>query len=148
MTQNIEKTVSIHAPPTVVWEALTKPDLMKQWMGEPEMALEIETDWRVGGPFLMKGFLHGHFENKGEVLQFEPNKALKYSHLSSISRLPDVPESYSFCEFRLEPDGENTSLTVIVSGFPTETIFKHLQFYWRVAPGLLKKFIESSAGAV
>ena len=33
-------------------------------------------------------------------------------------------------------------LTVALSGFPTEAILKHLDFYWRGALGLLKDHLE------
>src|SRR5205809_469592 len=74
MTNSIEKTVSISAPPSVVWEALTNPDLMKQWMADPEVGLDINTNWTIGSPILIKGFLHKTFENKGTILQFEVAK--------------------------------------------------------------------------
>jgi hypothetical protein len=35
-----------------------------------------------------------------------------------------------------------TRLTVTVSNFPTETIYKHLAFYWNVTPVILKRMIE------
>ena len=37
MIRVIENSVTIHAPPSEVWRALTDPDLMKQWMAEPVM---------------------------------------------------------------------------------------------------------------
>ena len=76
------------------------------------------------------------------VLAFEPPTVLRYSHLSSLSRLPDAPESYSVFEFRLAQRGGGTSLTVLLSGFPTESIRKHLEFYWRGTLGVLKRFVE------
>jgi hypothetical protein len=115
---------------------------MKQWMGEPEVKIEILTDWKVGEQIIVKGFHHAEFENRGTVLQFEPDSMLRYSHLSSLSKLPDKPENYSVVAFRLEPSEDRTSLTVVVSNFPTETIFKHLEFYWNVTIGIVKKFIE------
>lgn len=101
MTQRVERSVVIEAPPAAVWDALTNPDLMNQWIGEPEMNIEVSADWTPGGPIIIKGFHHTHFENRGTVLEFEPNVVLRYSHLSSISRLPDKPESYSVFGFRL-----------------------------------------------
>ena len=115
---------------------------MKQWMGEPEMKIEILTDWKVGGSIIIKGFHHTQFENKGTVLQFEPNLVLRYSHLSSLSRLPDNPENYSVIEFQLAPSEDQTLLTLVVNNLPIESIFKHFEFYWKVTIGIVKKFIE------
>src|SRR6266498_4554712 len=87
------KTISINAPISKVWDTLITPELMKKWMSETE--INIITDWNIGSPILIGGHLHGiKFENKGKVLQFEPEKILQYSHLSSLSRLPDKSENY------------------------------------------------------
>ncbi len=139
--QRFIRTVNIDAPASKVWEALTTPELMKKWMSESE--IDIFTDWIVGHPFIIRGRLHGiKFENTGTVLAFIKEKVLRYSHLSSISRLPDTPESYSVFEFVLTPIDHQTSLTITVSNFPTETIYKHLVFYWNVTPEILKRMIE------
>jgi uncharacterized protein YndB with AHSA1/START domain len=86
----IKNFATINAPPSQVWRALTDPDLMRLWMGEPEMRVEI-----------VKAHHHVDFENKGTVLHFEPNSILRYSHLSSLSRLPDKSENYTVIEFGL-----------------------------------------------
>jgi uncharacterized protein YndB with AHSA1/START domain len=142
---SFSKTVHINAPTAKVWDALTNPALMKKWMSETESETEIDivTDWEVGSPILIRGRLHRvKFENKGTVLQFEPEKVLQYSHLSSISRLPDKPENYALFEFRLASINNQTTLTVNVSNFPTKVIYKHLAFYWNAAPEVLKRLIE------
>ncbi|HYX92271.1 MAG TPA: SRPBCC domain-containing protein [Myxococcaceae bacterium] len=144
LTSAIARSVVINARAAAVWDALTNPELMRQWLGEPEMRIEVVTDWAEGSPILIRGFHHAKFENKGTVLRFEPLGSLRYSHLSSLSRLPDRPESYSVFDFRLKPLEEGTSLTVTVTGFPTESIFKHLDFYWRGTIVVLKRFVEKN----
>lgn len=135
-------TLRINSSPTDIWKALTHPEQMKQWMSEPEMHLEINTDWTVGKPIVISGFHHVRFENTGVVLLYEPFLSLSYSTLSSVSRLPDVPENYSVLTFQLIPIDNETDITITVRNFPTETIFKHLEFYWRTTLHLLKKFVE------
>jgi len=138
----LTKTITINAPVAKVWDALTNPDLMKKWMSESE--IEIIADWQVGKPFLIRGKLHGiKFENTGRVLQFEPGKLLEYSHLSSLSRLPDKPENYSVIAFSIAPTEDQTTLTLTASNFPTESIYKHVAFYWNVTPEILKRMLES-----
>ncbi|MBK7857749.1 MAG: SRPBCC domain-containing protein [Archangiaceae bacterium] len=131
MSQRIARSIVIAAPAQAVWQTLTRPELMRRWMGEPEMNIEVETDWAVGGPITVRGFHHTQFTDTGTVLLFEPCTALRYTHLSSVSRLPDVPESYTTLDFRLAEAGGGTTLSVTLTGFPTEVIFKHLDFYWR-----------------
>jgi uncharacterized protein YndB with AHSA1/START domain len=143
MTPFIVKTVNIKASPSIIWNTLTNIKLMKQWMGEPELELEIITDWKIGNPITIKGFHHVKFENKGTILQFEPNKILKYDYLSSISKLPDKSENHTVIEFRLVPSENQTLLTLTISNFPTESIFKHVDFYWNTTIGIIKKSIEN-----
>ncbi len=143
MDIKIENTLQINAHLSTVWAHLTQPDLMKQWMGEPEMNIEIITEGKIGNSILTKGFHHVNFENKGKVLQFEPFRILQYSHLSSISRLPDSIENYSITTFLLKPSQSQTLLTVKLENFPTETIFKHLDFYWKSTLGIIKKQVEA-----
>lgn len=89
----VNKTININAPTSKVWDTLTKPELMKKWLSETEIT--IITDWKVGNPIVIRGNLHGiNFENKGAVLQFEREQILQYTHLSSLSELPDEPENF------------------------------------------------------
>lgn len=138
----IEKTVHITAPPEEVWRALTEPERMKQWMGEPEMQLEIYTDWQVGSEIVIKGFHHVLFENKGYILHFEPSVKLAYSQLNSLSHLPDTPENYSILEFTLHPRDAGTVLTLRITNFPTLVIFKHLEFYWQTTLEIIKTEVQ------
>ena len=139
----VEHSVAIAATPADVWRALTEPALMRRWMGEPEMQIEIDTDWTVGGPFVVRGFHHVRFEGRGTLRTFEPERALEYTQLSSVSRLPNVPENHSVIGFTLAPQGDGTSLTLTLRDFPTHTIYKHLDFYWRTTLEILKQFVES-----
>lgn len=137
-----KKTITINAPTSQVWDTLTNPELIKKWMSETD--IDIITDWNVGSPIIIRGDLHGiYFENNGTVLQFEQQHILQYNHLSSLSALPDEPENYSIIEFRLSPTENQTTLTVTLSNFPTEEIYRHLAFYWNVTPEILKKQIEN-----
>lgn len=137
------KTITIHKPISKVWDALTVPALMKRWMSETE--LNITTDWEIGSPIIISGALYKKpFENKGTVLTFEPEQVLEYTHLSSLSRLPYVIENYCILNFNLKEIQGGIILTLFIRNFPTDTIYKHLAFYWNVALELLKKFVEDN----
>ncbi len=142
MNQRYGKTTFIEASPEAVWEALTDPERMAGWMGEPEMGLEIVTDWRIGGEIVIRGFHNGEFENRGDVVRFRPGRSLGYTHLSSVSGLPDEPENHTTIAFELIPSGEGTSLHLSVENFPTDSIYKHMAFYWNATLGVLKKMVE------
>lgn len=141
MWQPFTRTVSVNAPAIEVWRALTEPDLIKKWLLDEE--LEVLADWCVGGSVIIKGSMHWvYFETKGAVLQVEPGKLLRYQQLSSLSNLPDVEESYSIIEFKLEPLNNQTILIIGLSNFPTESIYRHLVFYWNATLDIIKTFVE------
>ena len=106
-------------------------------------AIHILTDWKVGAPMVIEGILHElHFRNKGTVLEFNTEKSLQYSHLSSLSELPDETQNYSVITFDLTPADHQTTLTLTLSNFPTETIYKHLELYWNATLQVLKELVE------
>ena len=140
-----DESILIAASVDAVWENLTSTRLAPQWMGDPEMAVELETEWDVGGPVVVRGFHHLPFENTGKVLVFERGQRLVYTHLSSLSRLPDEPASYTTLAFTLSPVTDGTSLGLVASGFPTEAVFRHLRFYWGGALACLKRQVEGQA---
>lgn len=148
MSYQIERTITINAPTSTVWDTLTQPSLMKQWMGGDDYRLNIQTNWQINGPVTITGFHHLPFENKGTVLQFDPGKIVSYTHLSSLSRLPDALENYVVITFQLATINDQTALTLTINNFPTETIYRHLDFYWRTTIVMLKKFIEAGAGSI
>lgn len=144
---SFEHSTTINAPIARVWDSLTDIEQMKAWMGEPEMALEIDTDWVIGSPIVVRGFLHAPFKCTGMVLAFEPTTCLAYTQLSSLSRLPDKPSSYTTLEFRMALVDDATSLKLRASGFPTASIFKHLEFYWGGTLEVLKRHVERRRAA-
>jgi hypothetical protein len=115
---------------------------MTQWMADPETKIEVHTNWKINEGFLIRGFHHLNFENKGIVLSYDKEKKLSYSHLSSLSRLPDKRENYSILEFVLTPVDKQTLLTLFITNFPTDAIRKHLEFYWRGTLVKIKKAVE------
>ena len=139
----LEKKILIHAPVPRVWTSLTDVATMKKWMGESEFDLEIITNWEVGSPFVIKGFHHVRFENRGIVLEYVPDHRVSYNFISSLSRLADKKENYTAVRLELDPQGETTSLSLTIYNFPTETIYQHLNFYWNTTLVLLKRMIES-----
>ncbi len=62
-------STTIHAPASNVWDAITKPELIKQYM----FGTDVITDWKVGHPIIYRGEWQGKpFEDKGKVLKVEP----------------------------------------------------------------------------
>lgn len=143
MESEINIQVEINAHSTFVWRALTDPVLMKQWMSDDDdFQLEIETNWKVGGKFITRGFHHVPFENTGNIVELIPFKKLVYTHLSSISILEDKAENHCVFEFNLQEQNDSTMLSLRIINFPTETIYKHLELYWRSTLTVIREFVE------
>jgi uncharacterized protein YndB with AHSA1/START domain len=141
---SLSKTINISAPVSKVWETLTNPILIKLWMEDSNTDIEIITDWVVGSSFIIRGNLHGfNLENTGKVLQFDPEKVLKYDYLSNLSNYPDKPENYSAIEFRLEQKENRTELTFTQTNFITEVDYNHAKLYWYATLERMRRVIES-----
>jgi uncharacterized protein YndB with AHSA1/START domain len=140
---SFRETVVIEASRIAVWEYLTRTERMREWLGDPTMSAEVETTWQVGSPIVIRGIHHKRFENAGVVLSFEPLRELSYTHLSSLSRLPETAGSYTTLTFTLEPVGHHTALTLVATHFPTMAIYKHLEFYWAGTLSVIKQGVET-----
>ncbi|MES2274793.1 MAG: SRPBCC domain-containing protein [Bacteroidota bacterium] len=137
----ISYSVIINSPAILIWKMLTDIELLKQWMLDDK--IDILTNWEVNSPIIIEGNLHGMaFKNKGTVLKYDPYHTLCYSHLSSLSLLPDRPENYTNIEFKLEEQGGETGLNFTANNFPTETIKQHIGFYWNATLVILKELSE------
>ena len=141
--QTIRKSIRLNASPDAVWQALIQPELMKNWMHDSE--IEIVTTWEVGSPIIInvqEVSYKAAFKNTGIVLQFLKEHVLEYSYLSSLSLLPDQPENYTITRFDLHKEEDHTLLELNLSNFPTESHYKHIDFYWTVTLEVLKRFVE------
>ena len=139
--QTYTKSIAIHATPEAVWDALTNVELMPNWMSEKE--IRITTSWKPGSNFLIEGELSGiPFQNTGMVLDYKPQRAVSYSHLSSLSGLANNVKNYTLLEFVLTTKDNHTNLEFTAWNFPSDSIYQHFAFYWNVALEMLKKFIE------
>lgn len=129
---------NIKASAAKVWEALTDPNIVKQYF----FGSDQETDWREGSPIFWKGEYEGQpFSDKGEVLQYEPVHRLSYSYLSSFSGLEDKPENYLVVTYELFEDNDGTRLEITQSNYDEEKA-EHCKKNWLMVIDGLKKIIE------
>ncbi len=130
---------TIDAPPSHVWRALVDPAAIKQYM----FGTTVVTDWRVGSEIVWKGEWQGtQYEDRGVILDAEPQRTLQYTHFSPLSGLPDVPESYHTVTIRLEPDRAGTRVTLTQDNNPSEQARDHSQQNWEMMLAELKKYVE------
>lgn len=133
-------TIWIDAPRTKVWEALTKPELIKQYL----FGTDVTTDWQVGSPVTYKGVWEGKaYEDKGKVLENEPYKLLVSTFWSSLSGVPDLPENYQTVRYELTSEGSGTQLTVTQGNNTTREAANHSEQNWRTVLEGIKKLLET-----
>ena len=137
--QIINKTLFINASPAKVWDALTNPELIKQWL----FGTNVISDWNEGSPIYFTGEWQGtEYKDKGTILQFEKEKVFQYNYWSGFSGLPDSIEYYSIITFTLEPTSKGTQLNLTQSNFPTETGYEHSDKNWDTVLEVMKTVIE------
>jgi uncharacterized protein YndB with AHSA1/START domain len=134
-----EASITIHAPASRVWEALTTPAIVKRWF----FGVDTETDWAEGSPIVHRGEYQGRpYEDRGTIVTFEPRRLLVHTHWSSVSGLPDNPEHYQTVSWALAERDGTTQLTVGEVNLPSEQAKTVSEQGWSMALGALKDLLE------
>ncbi len=132
-------TTTINAPPSKVWDALTQPELIKQYL----FGTNVTTDWRVGSSITYEGIWEGKaYKDKGKILQVEPGKLLVSTFWSALSGLPDVPENYQTVRYELSAENSKTKLTIMQDNNPTQADADHSAQNWNMVLDGMKKILE------
>ena len=85
-----KRSVTIHVDAAKVWDALTNPALIKQYL----FGTEASSDWKEGSKINYKGVWQGKsYEDKGVIKKCEPNRLLVSTYWSAFSDLPDSPRT-------------------------------------------------------
>jgi uncharacterized protein YndB with AHSA1/START domain len=134
-----QATIIINAPALKVWDALTKPELIKQYL----FGTTVITDWKVGSPIIYEGQWQGKpYQDKGTILKIEPGKLLVSTYWSSMVGLPDVPESYKTVRYELSSEGSGTRLTITQDNNPNQDEANHSSQNWKMVLEGIKKLLE------
>ena len=132
-------TILINAPVSKVWDALTKPELIKAYL----FGTDVTTDWKVGSPITYRGVWEGKpYEDKGKVLQVEPGKRIVSTFWSALSGDPDQPEYYKNVQYELSDQGGATQLTVTQDKNNSEEEAQHSSQNWQMVLEGIKKLLE------
>ena len=122
-TAQVDKVIAASA--AEIWTALTTPAALKQFF----FGADVVTDWAVGSPIRMKGEFKGKpYEDKGNIVSFEPLRQLSFSHWSAMSGKADTPANYHLVTFDLVPEGQATQVSLSqanLDGSVTEADIEH-----------------------
>ena len=132
-------STKISVPASRVWDALTNPEIIKQYF----FGTEAVSDWKEGSRLEFKGEWEGKkYVDKGEILKSEPEKLFQYTYLSSFSNLPDAPENYANITYELLEDEGETTLTIKQENVANEEARKHSEKSWEQVLKSLKDLLE------
>lgn len=132
--------LDIQAPPSRVWQALTDPSQIRQYLH----GTEASSDWKEGSPLEFRGEWKGTaYHDRGIIQKIVPGQLLRYTWLSSMSGLEDKPENYSVITYELRPEASGTELVLTQENIPTSEGKKASETNWLAVLQQMKKIIES-----
>ena len=115
-TDRIEKTITLRAPRSRVWRALTNADEFGTWFRAT-----------FEGPFVQNTMTRGRITHPGyehltvdlQVERIEPERLFSFRwHPNAVDPNVDYSsEPTTLVEFRLDDAGRDTTLTIVESGF-------------------------------
>ena len=134
----------IDAAPEQVWRALTDPGLIKQYM----FGSEVKTDWKPGSPITWQGEFEGRaYEDKGEIISFEPSRQLEVTHFSPLTGQEDRPENYHRVRYDLQPTNGGTSVRLTQDNSSSAEEAEHSAANWQMMLDGLKKVVEQRSSS-
>ena len=140
----MEKLISksstmINAPVNKVWDALTNPHLIKEYL----FGTKTTTDWKKGSPITYEGEWQGRsYKDKGLVVDIIPEKLLHTTYWSSMGGKEDRPENYNNVLYEVEERNGGTLVTISQDNIKDENELKHMNENWGIVLDNMKKLLE------
>ena len=133
--------VTVDATPQEAWSALTEPARIKEWM----VGTTVTTSWEVGSPITWEGEYDGHsYEDKGEVLEFDPPRRLSVTHYSPLMGQEDRPENYHTVSYEVDGVDGGTQITLEQDGNESQEQAEQFSQNWQSMLDALKTSVERS----
>lgn len=132
-------SIEIHADIEKVWDALTDPEQISQYL----YGTKTETTWEPGTPITFSGEYNGtSYMDKGEIKAFDEYRRLEYTYWSSMSGTEDTPENYALVTFELAVKNGATLLTVRQDNIKSESSKEHSESNWQQVIQKIKEMLE------
>jgi uncharacterized protein YndB with AHSA1/START domain len=135
----LKMSVSINAPKSKVWDALTNPVQIKKYL----FGTDTFSEWKQGRPIAFRGVWEGRpYEDKGTILAIEKEKILKYNYWSNFSGEEDKPSNYNNITFGLTEAKGRTLLSLTQDNIKTKEAQLHSENNWGLVLNKMKALLE------
>lgn len=137
-----QTSINIQAPVNKVWQALTDPKLIKQYL----FGTNAVSDWKEGSSITYSGEWEGKsYQDKGEIVKIIPEKLLHTTYLSSMSNKEDKPENYANVIYEIEPQDNSSQITITQDNIENEEQVDHMIQNWNMVLSGMKKLLENGS---
>lgn len=137
----VDKKIEIIAGKNKVWDVLTNPSIIKQYL----FGTEVISGWSAGSDIVFKGEYNGvKYRDKGKILVFDKEKTFSYSYWSSFSGLEDKEENYSVVTYNIDEKNGITVLYLSQENIATTQAAEHSDKNWGLVLDALKNIAEHS----
>jgi uncharacterized protein YndB with AHSA1/START domain len=104
---------------------------------------EVKTDWKPGSPITWQGEFEGRpYQDKGEIISFEPSQRLEVTHFSPLTGQEDRPENYHRVRYDLQPTNGGTTVRLTQDNSSSAEEAEHSASNWQMMLDGLKKVVE------
>lgn len=135
----IEKTIEIEASKQKVWDGLTNPEIIKQYM----FGTETICDWKEGSEIIFQGNYEGaSYKDKGIIQKIFPGSFLQYTYFSSFSGLEEKPENYHLITYELSEVDSKTLLMLRQENIQSQEAMEHADKNWGFVLLKIKEILE------
>jgi uncharacterized protein YndB with AHSA1/START domain len=153
MSYDLSVERHIAAPPSQVWEIMTKR-ITEWWCPRPWTTTIAELDWRPGGAFhlVMRGpddgaDCQGEESSGGVLLDYQPGRRFVFTDALSSDWMPQKP--FMVGVFEIEPDGDGTLYRATARHWTEEAMEQHramgFEQGWGAVADQLAEFAERAS---
>lgn len=115
MNQFYTHSISINATKEKVWNALTNPEITKQYL----YGCEVQSNWIEGNDVIWKGAADGMVYVTGKVVTYKPYNTLALTTFNPHGSDEDIPENHLLGTHTLEEENGVTTLSIKQGDFTT-----------------------------
>jgi uncharacterized protein YndB with AHSA1/START domain len=134
MQQEIKQTRRFSQSPEEVWEYLTKPELLEQWLGKTDIHPVVGHKFRFVSPYGNDSYC--------EVLEVKPFTRLSYSWQKNSAK--DKKPFHSIIVWTLVPEENGTELQLVHSGFTAMEDYTGHQDGWSTCLKMLGELVSQA----